>query len=315
MVLAEFRHIHCSSRFDRSAASLESDLDDWMAESSLITVTEIRRNQKAGQLREKGWAYYNHGSGGADDCGVAWRVDTWRKSYGTTKKLSNNRFYTLSGKPAPPVYSCSVLLKRVGTGHRLLVSVTHMPAHVEGPNHWRTTTDHWAARKAAYLSSLKNWSTHVKDLERKQRPDGTLIIADWNLNLKHAWVRNLLHDHFGSKYKQAWQRFPTSGGSLAGGPVAPLGAPGKGYGDRIIDGTLYRGLGVTTPPNLMARVKSSDHRPYQERFGFLAKAEHPGDDDAEGDLQSGDAWWGFGDYMDDEIYALNYNFDTGQRLS
>src|SRR4029077_4770724 len=95
-----------------------------------------------------------------------------------------------------------------------------------------------------------------------------------------------------------------------GGPVAPLGAPGRGTGDRIIDGTLYRGLSVDTAPKLMATAGSSAHRPYKERLKFNARAGSPGattdDDTASGDTSFGEAWWGFGDYMDDEIYDYDY---------
>jgi hypothetical protein len=129
-----------------------------------------------------------------------------------------------------------------------------------------------------------------------------MVVADWNLNLKEHWVRSLLHDRFGKEYRQAWQLFPTNGGSLEGGPVGPLGAPGMGDGDRIIDGTVYRGLKTVNHPQLMARTRSSDHRPYKETFRFADKAEHPDDDTAHGDTKVGDAWWGFGDYMNDEIY-------------
>jgi hypothetical protein len=54
----------------------------------------------------------------------------------------------------------------------------------------------------------------------------------------------------------------------------------------------------------MARVRSSDHRPYQERFTFLGKAEKPTDSTPSGDIKPGHVWWGFGDYQTDEIYSV-----------
>jgi hypothetical protein len=310
MAFPEFRHIHCSSRFDRPAALLESDMDNWQDASDLVTLTEISNDRLAATMRAKGWDYFNaKKSQGQDECGVTWRTSMWGKTKSVTIKLNNDAYYRLDGRVADPVVSCSVVLKHRTSGHRLLVSVTHMPAHVEGFGGWRTTEYKWQARKAAYLSSLKNWNVHVDDLIRKQKPDATLVIADWNLNLKQDWIRALLRQTFGD-LKQAWQRFPTSGGSLQGGPVAPLGAPGKGYADRIIDGTLYRGAVVSTEPNLMATVRSSDHRPYHEAFRFKAAAGAPGvvegdeSDQASGNTSPGEAWWGFGDYMDDEIYTI-----------
>jgi hypothetical protein len=289
---------------------MEADVDDWMTQCSLITVTEVRRDYKAGTLHEKGWNFYNAPlNNGADDCAVAWRKDTWRKYHGVYRKLNNKPFYELSGHPCAPVYACSVVLRRNSTGHRLLVSVAHLPAHVEGAYQWRTTAAHWQARKAAYLSSLTNWSTHIQQLERSQRPDATMIVADWNLNLKEHWVQNLLHDHFGKKYKLAWKRYPTDGSSLTRDDATygthPLGAPGISPHDRIIDGTLTRGLDVVREPNLMSRVSSSDHRPYKEGFEFAAVAGKPSSGyDPSGDTKPGDAWWGFGDTMVDEIYDV-----------
>jgi len=310
----QFGHIHCSSRFDRSAASLEADLDDWMSQVGLITLTEISNDNRANQMREKGWQYYNaKASQGQDECGTAWRMDTWRRVAATVRKLNNEQYYRLDGRVADPVVSSTVVLKRADTGHRLMVSVTHMPAHVEGRGGWRTTENKWQARKAAYLSSLANWATHVQALENQYKPDATLVVADWNLNLKEEWVRDLLRNRWGAAYRQAWTHFPTSGGSLVGGASAPPGAPGKGYGDRIIDGTLIRGVETIGGPVLMPRVSSSDHRPYRESFEFTTKAGHPGsagaaggdgDDEATGDTHRGDPWWGFGDYMDDEIYQV-----------
>jgi hypothetical protein len=304
----EFTHIHCSSRFDRPAAQLESDMDDWMAVASLVTVTEINNDQRAGTLREKGWGYYNakHGDG-ADECGIAWRLDTWGRMAADVTKLTNQQYFRLDGRVAEPIWCCSVVLRRVDTGHRMLVSVTHMPAHVEGKGGWRTTEYKWQARKNAYLSSLQNWGQRIRALITQHKPDMIMVVADWNLNLKQNWVRDLIRHNF-TGFTQAWQRFPTTGGSLGGGPVAPLGAPGVDYADRIIDGTLIAGGAVTVEPNLMARVASSDHRPYREGLAFAHPAGHPAtpsdDGDAEGNTSAGDPWWGFGDYRVDEIYEV-----------
>jgi hypothetical protein len=310
MAQPQFVHIHCSSRFDRSPASLEADLDDWMGQSSLITLTEISNDQRAGRMREKGWAYFNaKKSDGQDECGIAWRADTWTRGAAGTCKLNNAKYYRLDGRVADPVVTAMVVLKRVQTGHRVLVTVTHMPAHVEGFGGWRTTEYKWQARKNAYLSSLQNWSVYIAAQTTKHKPDMVLTIADWNLNLKQDWVRDLLKNNF-PQFKQAWKRFPTTGGSLSGGPVAPLGAPGVDYADRIIDGTLRRGAKIWIEPNLMAAVRSSDHRPYKEGFEFTTVAGKPiteveEEEPAQGNTYHGEAWWGFGDYRTDEIYAVN----------
>jgi len=306
-----FSHIHCSSSHNRPAGQLERDLDDWMARFELITMTEIDNDNRSAKLREKGWGHYNaRKSQGQDECAVAWDLGVWLRKWAGVRRLTDRRFYRENGKLAAPTHSCSVVLLHRSSGKRVLVSVTHLPAHVEGRQGWNTTMAHWQGRKAAYLGALHGWAVHVKDLERKHRTDGTLLVADWNLNLKHNWVRNLLMDVWGRPYHQAWTRFPTAGGSMSGGPpYPPLGAPGVDTGDRIIDGSLYRHLDVSLHPNLMARVPSSDHRPYREEFRLLGRDENPkdeggGKDQGHGDTKKGDPWWGFGDYLVDEIYDV-----------
>jgi len=308
--LPSFRHIHCSSRFDRSPESLDFDIQVWMESCSLLTLTEVTNNSRAQQMRATGWTYYNSSKGNdADNCGIAWRNDTWKRKTGTVLRLSSNTFDRVNGRHNLYIWAATVVLVHKDSGHKVLVSVSHPPAHVEGPGGFKTVGEGWAARKRAYLTALTNWHSHVADMERKQHVDATLIIADWNVNLKAQWFRDLLKQKWGKQYIIAWKDMPTSGGALAGGPNAPDDSPGKGHHDRIIDGTLYRGLKIANGPNLMPRVRSSDHRPYNETFRFKTAGER---DDSDNNGQgTGDAghkypeWWGFGDYMDDEMYDLN----------
>lgn len=306
MAFPEFRHIHCSSRFDRSAESLESAVDQWRTSADLITLTEVNSDRRAATLAEVGWGYFNaKKDNGSDESAVCWDKDLWTLQNHWLRKLNTHQLDV--GRKY--VWSCSVMLKRRATGHRLLITTAHLPAHVDSFSHAppQDTQAYWLARKKIYQECGQHWSAHVKDLANKTRPDAAMVVGDWNINLKLDWARDWLHDRF-DKYQLAWKLFPMDGGSLGGGPVAPLGAPGKGTSDRIIDGTLYRGLKVSEPPNLMARTASSDHRPYKESFqfnnaagkGFLDGKVEP----THGNTKPGDEWWGFGDYLDDEIYAL-----------
>ena len=319
--LPKFTHIHCSSRYDRSVASLERDMDSWMTQSSIITLTEVATDARARTMNEAGWGHWNAPSHvmRADECAIVWNKTYWREQMHMTRVLHGpfrQERRTLKGMSA-----CTNLLRHQQTGHKLLISVTHMPLHagIKTPGHRDAHWDMSARaryRRVAYQKSMTVWGSHIRDQMRKQKPDGVLIASDWNFNLKLTWVRNYLNNSFGPKFHQAWTRFPTHGGSLHGGPVAPLGAPGRGYGDRIIDGSIIdSGLKVSTHPNLMARTASSDHRPYKEGFTFTRKAGSPGGpieggEDASGDLQDGVPWWGFGDYMDDELYPVDTATET-----
>lgn len=298
-----FTHIHCSSRFDRSVASLETALDQWMADSTLITLTEVATGNRAQALREKGWGYYNatQQGGRADDAAVCWRKDTWREQQHWIRKLTGRYrsvYQYLSG-----IWTSTVLLKHTGSGHTLLVSVSHLPSGVEGlgGRHWSQADEFWRARKEAYQSSMKHWSTHVRSLVRSKRPDAVMVVADWNIDLKDQWFRAYLHEHWGPLgLKHAWQDFPTAGGSLGG--------------NRIIDGTLYSGLS-TEGAHLLPRSASSDHRPYRESFTLVGGAEHAGPvksyDPASGQVRKGREWWGFGDYTYDEFFEKVRQTDEG----
>jgi hypothetical protein len=309
-IYPQFQHIHCSSRFDRTPAQLEIDLDNWMKTASIVTMTEVGNDRHAAQLAEKGWGYlYVKGAAPGDDCGIAWHKRDWDLVKRFDQRISTIRIPR--GKVNAQQWFISVLLRGRAMGHTLLVCVTHMPAHLQGRGgqHWGTWDAHWKIRKAAYQQAMKNYSTHVKALARKHKADAVLVIADWNLNLKLAWVQHYMNVHWGKDYRQAWKRFPTSGGSRFGKQVVPLGAPGKGHGDPIIDGTLYHGVEVAVEPNLMTPVRSSDHRPYREEFIFNHAAGKPIDDGADvaavGAVTPGPEWWGFGDYIDDEFYEVD----------
>lgn len=268
-----------------------------MAHSSLITVTEVTNNNRSAKLAEKGWRYFNAKDDqgrDADNCAIAWRTDTWHRRTGKILRLSNNTFDRTFGLQNLYIYACTVVLTHAN-GQRLLVSVAHPPAHIEGPGGFKTTTQGWLARKNAYLSALKNWSRHVSDMQRKQQVDATLIVADWNLNLKDNWVRALLKEHWGD-YKLSWKHFPTEGGSLGG--------------QRIIDGSLYRGMS-TDGAELMARSASSDHRPFRETFDLKGSEPKDAYDPATGHTGPGREWWGFGDYTYDEAFEKVHTDDDG----
>lgn len=304
-----FRHIHCSSRFDRSASSLEADIDDWVKEASVITMTEVNIDKRAQQMSEEGWGFhYIPGSNPGAGDGIMWDHSVWHCKKKYQMRLSN--IAIAHGTVQAKQWFTGALLKHVKDGHTLLVVVTHMPTHAQGlktpHQHWH---DQWLDRKQAYQQAMRNYSNYVHKIMADKQPDGVIVVADWNLNLKYHWVRAYMRDHWGKSFRQAWRQFPTSGGSLHGGAMVPLAAPGKGHGAGIIDGTLYHGLEVTLKPNLMAAVKSSDHRPYREAFQFNHDAGKPAKDgsepDATGDIKPGPEWWGFGDYIDDELYTVD----------
>lgn len=312
MAKPQFTHIHSSSRYDRPAADLERALDGYMAHSSLVTLTEVASGQRRATLAESGWGYYCASQPGtnSDDCAICWQKSVWTNQQNWVKKLYGSWHgltQVLNG-----LWSCSSLLKHNASGQKLLVSVCHMPAHVEGyysNQHWRhadgpRANEFWRERKVAYTTSMGVWSTHVKDLSRKKKPDAILISADWNVNLKDDWFRAFVNQHWGSLgMRLGWKHFPSAGGSMGG--------------DRIIDGSFYSGL-TTDGARLMPPNPSSDHRPYTETYTLTGGAQSVGPvlayDPATGMTRRGIEWWGFGDYTYDEYYEQVHTLADGSTV-
>jgi hypothetical protein len=270
-----------------------------MADSSLITLTEVASANRAQALREKGWGYWNATAmgGRADDAGICWEKDTWREQQHWIRKLygrfqSTNQW--LSG-----LWATTALLKHTSSGHLLLVSVSHLP-HDAGLQGQSTNEAGWRARKEAYQTSMKAWSTHIADLNRKKKPDALIVCGDFNVNLKDNWFRHYMLHHWSSMdLKLAWKNFPTEGGSLGG--------------NRIIDGTWYHGMS-TDGATLMPRSASSDHRPYKETFTLGSIEPKDFYDPASGQIKPGREWWGFGDYTYDEIFEKISQDDDGNTI-
>lgn len=285
----EFNHIHCSSRNDRPVAALEADLDTWMAQCSLITLTQVQNDRHAAAMREKGWAYYNSAKdNGSDHAGIAWRVDTWAKTWSNVRRLIQQPYQLYATVSSPAyIWAAAVILRHRTSGRKLLVVCTAMPPHLEG--RWTSLEEYWLNRKRAYMAGCDALSNWCEQLQRLKDVDGIMIACDWNLNLRDDWYRDFLIDCFGPQYHFGWTHYPTAGTSLGG--------------NKIIDGTLVRHLKVEVGAVLLPRVESTNHRPYKEQFKFV-KGEIPWMDPPTGSTQPGVAWWGFGDYDDDEIYAI-----------
>ena len=278
----------------------------WMQESDLITVTEVTNNARAAALHGAGWAYFNaKKDNGSDQCAIAWDKGYLVKKKTQVTQLENVRYQTLTHHNSPMVYAAAVLLQQKVSGDHLLVSVTHFPAHVQGqgqfgPSGGQTAAE-WRARKLAYTTAMKNWSSTVKAQMKAWKPHAVLCVADWNLDLKEKWVRQYIGDHWKNTSMQlAWRDFPTNGTSVDGG-------------NRIIDGSLYTGMQLEVKPVIMPNVRSSDHRPYKETFLLSKGNSDPMDFDKAGS-KPGDPWWGFGDYEIDELFFdPQKDFAAGER--
>ena len=293
MAQPQFIHLDRPSRDDRSAAALGEDLVGWRAKASVITLTDVENDKRAAKLGADGWGYYNSpNDDGSDVCGIAWNADLWGRYWSGRKRLTNRTYQLYSGKTGKKLYACSTVLKYKTTGHTVLVSAVRFPDHVEGDTGFRTDDERWKARKAAYIGAVQGWRDYVKDLRKRRPTDGVLMVADWNLDWKLGWVQEQMHAWWSPVgMKEGWIHLPTKGT----------------FGDRISDGALYRGM-TTSGSEVGSNVSSSDHRPFQTAFTFLGAHDPEDDGGTEGGGTYGEAWWGFGDYEDDEIYHIDTVF-------
>jgi hypothetical protein len=267
-------------------------MDRWMNSCSMITITEVANDRHAATLREKGWGYHNaKKNNGADDAGIAWRKDTWYNPWRATRKLTNRTYLDVETgeRTTEYVHACSVVLKHVTSGSKILVSVARLPSGLDAAAGFNELEQGWRARKAAYIECNVTWSAWVEQTRIENNVDAIMVVGDWNLDLKADWVREFLTTHWGERFHLTWTHFPTMGSGLGG--------------NRIIDGTLAKHLKIEDDSaKLMDKVASSDHRPYIEHLKFK-----PGDiigEPTTGDTYHGEAWWGFGDYVDDELYTI-----------
>jgi hypothetical protein len=294
----QFNHIHCSSRYDRPASDLEKDMDDWMEKCSVITVTEVENDNRAATMREKGWEYYNaKRNNGQDMAGIAWKRETWYCPWRATRKLHTETFRDVEGVVGLEeyVHAAAVVLRHTTSGSKLLVSVARMPSGLAAAERWSTLEAGWRARKAAYIECNNTWSRWIENVRIANKVDGIIVAGDWNLDLKMNWVRLFLTQNWGERMPLTWKDFPTTGTSPSS--------------NKVMDGTLARHLESFDGATMMDRVRSSDHRPYKETLKF--KLGEITVDPTAGDTYEGEIWWGFGDYVDDEIYFGEKDWQLG----
>ncbi len=250
-----FKHIHSSSRYDRSLKSLEDAVNDYMDKSSVITLTEVSAEARESVLRkvakQRGWGTATGDLSGRDDCAILWDEKTFEKVHARSYVLSLKTYYTSSGRKTAPNASVDAVLKHKAAGKRILFSVAHLPAGVEGRN---GLGGKLPRRVVAWRAAQKGWRGRWNYLANKYKTDAVVVIADWNLNLKKAGVRALFKV-VQPGMRSVWNKgpFPSSGT----------------HGTRIIDFTFIRGKIVLVggKPKILAKNASSDHTAYIQEFG------------------------------------------------
>lgn len=223
-------HVHASQRYDRPIPSLVREVSAYARRPvSLVTFTEVQGRARSAPLHRRGdgWAGLTRTR---TDVGVMWRRDRWRAVWGHGFRVTDRTYVTRGGFTRTTVV-LAVLLRPVGGGPRLLVTVGHPPPH--RPPYWAAAVHGWAALTAR--------------LTARWHPGDTLTVADWNVSLRTPGMRHRIGRLFPGWH--TWRRpFPTAG---------TWGA------SALIDGSLFTGRGRA---RLLPDTAASDHRPYIERL-------------------------------------------------
>jgi hypothetical protein len=230
------QHAHTSSRYDRTSASLAHLAHQLRARHpDLLTVTEVDNPRRARALRARGWAVYRPPG---TDVAISWPRARWRLAGARSQGLG-------MGTGAGWVVLDPRHPRSAGTQHsgRILVTLAHLPAHVQDGDSWRAG-EHQVTR---WRHAVRRWAHQLEVVTARRDPDLVLVVADWNVDLRRAHWRAVVRSYFPG-LSITWRR--------------PLPAAGTHAGHRLIDATLTDGRGRA---RLLPRTASSDHRPYTER--------------------------------------------------
>lgn len=235
-------HLHSSGKNDRALSKVQEALQEYAEVADLITLTEQQRRSKA-DLSMPGWEVTKKAGPGDGDPAVLTDRRVWKVVRVWIDKLSDREQRRGPGGPPPP-HALTVLLEHRKNGKRLLVSVVHLPSHVQGD--WREN----AYRVRLWRECVKEWKRKVNRRRRIFKAK-VMFIADWNLDIKKRWVRAVLKFYFPA-LRLTWRK--------------PF--PGRGtHHRRIIDATMTN-LRVKKKAKLFRDDDSSDHRPYEETLDF-----------------------------------------------
>lgn len=161
-------HVHSSSRYDRSPASLSRVAHRFAATAAtVITWTEVSNDARARQLRVPHWRVY---SPERTDVAVSWVGTTWKTHATSVRTLSRFHFTTLGGHRSITQRAAVAVLDRRADKLRALVVAVHLPARkFSSP-----------ARARVWRTSLAELHALVPIWRHRWSPDLVIVAGDWN---------------------------------------------------------------------------------------------------------------------------------------
>lgn len=265
--MTNFKHIHSSSRYDRSVASLANAAKAYAASGAhIITWTEVERESREQAIRNAlpGWRFVSGDMSYANDCAISFDKDRFGLLFSENFKSTDVPFYDKGGKKKHPQWATNAVLFDRTNNKRLVVVVIHLASGIEGAlaAESRAAVGKRKFRFKGTTKAAKNWYASFRGakkranyLKKKFKAQGIVFVADWNIDLKTQWARTLVKT-LAPLYLLTWRNVNVRGGT---------------HGNRIIDGTILAGnIGVTKRGAVLFKDdNSSDHRPYVETLTWV----------------------------------------------
>lgn len=244
----EIVHIHSSSRYDRSAATLWAAVQRYIKDADLVTFTEVEYEHREAVLRRvDGWGCATGDLSPRNDAGIIWDNSVYK-----LVAEGNEVVAEIAANGQKPVAATWAVLDHRDSGKRILVIAVHAPSSVEGKDGLIPRSQ----RVQAWLSVANGLRKLWQRLSKRYNTDGILVAADWNVNIKKLVFRTMFKSLYPT-FSLVWsgKDFPKDGT----------------HQSRIIDFSLIRGiLKRKNNPRIYRDDISSDHQPYIENLTLAA---------------------------------------------
>lgn len=225
-------------------AQLEHDL------ARLATLVTYTETTTPGAIvgRRAGWDHYpGDNRPGANENTITWDHDTWDPlGPGFTEAITQTLYALGNGHTRPPVHATVQPLQHTPTSRQLAVIVIHAPSAIQG----RGRLIGGVRRTIANLEMYAGLRRLRRRLRQQHPGIAFLIVGDWNLDHRLAWVRALLRTRVG--LRNAWHKLPP---------------PHRGtHGRRVIDAGRHSRHLKTNGTELLHHRPPFDHTPTRTTY-------------------------------------------------
>jgi hypothetical protein len=195
--------VNAPGRFDTSPQSLAADVARWVAlpDVTAVFLTEVALPARASAIVRaagEGWTVTHRGGVGEGECAIVTKDAHY--------KILANHWLTVwtgggKGRLHNPIVA-PVVVAQTPSGHVVVLTGCHTPAHVEGI--WakiplservkaRVLLRRNRTRVQTYLKVMHSWRLQVQTIAAHHHADDVVVAPDGNLDGHKPWVRELLH--------------------------------------------------------------------------------------------------------------------------